>query len=523
MAEKKRQDIYVIDTNILIDYPDIIQDGDHRPDKPTIDLSSAHLVIPTIVIQELSKFKNEKSDRGWTARAVSRRIRDLTQGHDTNMLDSYTMSAPVRVGDSEQLLSVLPLHRDFCKNLPFCPRSDDMDGQIIVTAMAASLAARGSRVAGDMEQKIISTRSFNDITLLTNDNGLAIRAREYGVKTSRYGYQYPEPYTGRRDITVPYDLLYGHFIALGYIELEDWQKYMPDQPKLIANEFLVMSASADSTPSRTSDYPYGLDFSHIGRYDSKSQRIVPLKYIRSCPVTPKNAGQAIYAEALMDPEIDAVICTGPAGSGKTYMPTIYGYDACKKGQFIDVAVVPCKSGSTLGALPGDLDEKMNLDVQPLKNALRNYILSEDPDFCKELANLKKHGISPEREGSKRSLKTRLDDNVQMVWENWFHSIPVENARGRDFAYALAIYDEFQDQNASQADTLIKRIGEEGKIVIAGDVAQIHTPYLDATNNGLVYASQLMLDDPRVAQVYITEDEVVRHPLVKEIARRQKRR
>ena len=115
----------------------------------------------------------------------------------------------------------------------------------------------------------------------------------------------------------------------------------------------------------------------------------------------------------------------------------------------------------------------------------------------------------------------MKDRVDLIWRNWFSSVPIENARGRDFAHELAIYDEFQDQNASQADTLIKRIGFDGKIVLTGDVRQIHAPYLDEINNGLVYASHLLHDHPMVAQVCLTEEEVVRHPLVKEVARRQR--
>ena len=122
---------------------------------------------------------------------------------------------------------------------------------------------------------------------------------------------------------------------------------------------------------------------------------------------------------------------------------------------------------------------------------------------------------------KRSLKSRLKDHVDLIWDNWFSSVPIDSARGRDFSYEMAIYDEFQDQNAAQADTLIKRIGTEGKIILTGDIEQIHAPYLDRENNGLVYASRQLFDNPMVAQVHFTEDEVVRHPLVQEIAKRQK--
>lgn len=516
-----KQEIYVIDTNILIDYPNIIDDGGDAPAEPTIDLRAAHLVIPAVVIQELSSFKREKTDRGKVARAVLRRLRALTEGHPVSINDACGLRAPIEVGCGQQLLSILPVCDNFKSEGPAVyPPKDDMDGQIIITAIVASTTAEPARCY----HSTVNEQVFDNVTLLTNDNGLAIRAREYGVKTSRYGYQYPEPYTGRRNVVVSSDML-SLFMAEGFIELDEWKKNMPNQPNLVANEFIVMTPEENEEHPNACKYDPRYDpyFSNIGRYDSKMRRIVRLQHIRDCEMTPKNVGQAIYAEALMDPNISAVICTGPAGSGKTYMPTIYGYTACQQGNFIGVTVVPCKNNSTIGALPGDLDEKMDPDVQPLKNALRNYILNEDASFRKELDNLKKYGTSKDGGSARTSIKNKLADKVELIWENWFSSIPIDSARGRDFAHELAIYDEFQDQNISQADTLIKRIGREGKMVIAGDVEQIHAPYLDEYNNGLVYASQQLFDIPMVAQVYITEDEVVRHPLVKEIAKRQKKR
>ena len=58
-------------------------------------------------------------------------------------------------------------------------------------------------------------------------------------------------------------------------------------------------------------------------------------------------------------------------------------------------------------------------------------------------------------------------------------------------------------------------------VEALDIEQIHAPYLDHDNNGLVYASELLYNNPMVAQVQFVEDEVVRSPLVREITHRQR--
>ena len=526
---------YVIDTNVLVDYPDIIPNGhSSHPEAPTVDLEGAHLVIPSAVIRELSSFKKEKSDRGKVARVVLKRLRKLMESGLSPMKDNYGLEAWIEKGG--MLISVLPVHKDFKKSLPFSPSDDDMDGQIILAALVVMALQRGFKVDGSMETpKAVGLGSgVSNVTLLTNDNGLAIRARERGVKTSRYGYQYPEPYTGRRDIIVPKEL-FNEFLSFGRVSRERFEELMPKERKLVANEFIIMGLENFEDCPRgfdPTDNPY---FSHIGRYDSDEDAIVPLKYVSSFPCQPKNAGQAIYAEALMNPTFAAVICSGPAGSGKTYMATIYGYYACRQGQYIGVSVVPCENRSKIGALPGDLDEKMDPDVQPLKNALRNYLLNEDKKFAKDLENLRKFGTGKKAasksnassegdngDGSeKRSIKEQLKDRVELIWNNWFSSVPIENARGRDFAHELAIYDEIQDQNASQADTLIKRIGLAGKIVMAGDIYQIHAPYLDESNNGLVYASRMLYDHPMVAQVCFTEEEVVRHPLVKLVAERQK--
>ena len=524
--------IYVVDTNVIVDYVDIIPGSSHsQPDEPTVDLSHAHIVIPTVVIRELSKFKGEMSDRGKSARTALRRISEITGTKLHSIQENYELRGPNKVPGSDQLFSVLPVHKNFKHALPFCPSEDDMDGQIILAALTIIFLKEGRAIDGSQCGEFSQNFANAGVVLLTNDNGLAIRARERGIETQRYGYKYPEPYTGRRNVVVPKEM-FDKFYNTRRIELTEWQQLMPEQPRLIANEFIVMSLENDW------DYPYDFnpsyntDFCNIGRYDVGEDAIVPLKYIKDFPVHLHNPGQAIYAEALMNRDFSAVICTGPAGSGKTYMATVYGYMACKDGEYIGVTVVPCDSHSKLGALPGDLDEKMDPDVQPLKNALRNFLLNEEKKFKSELEKLKKFGTdrkkqprSPNGEDNaeKRSIKACLKDRVDLIFENWFTIVPIDHARGRDFAYELAIYDEFQDQNVSQADTLIKRLGAEGKIVITGDVEQIHAPYIDASSNGLVYASRQLMDSEMVAQVCFTEEEVIRHPLVKMIAMRQKDR
>lgn len=537
-----KQPIYVVDTNILVDYPNIIPttNPDDQSKNPTIDLNGAHLVIPTAVIRELSKFKKEEyTSRGKTARMVLIKLRELveTEGKATEKVkksketeenkkstgandsnwDFYELKRPIELKTDEFdiKISILPVRQDFKNNLPFQPADTDMDGQIILATLSAmKCCEKGQKV-----------------TLITNDNGLAIRASVRGIECTRYGYTRGDAYTGRRDIVTTDNNAFYDFWYNDKIPRVEFEEYFPDERPLVANEFIVMTL--DDSRKYPNDYSEEV-FNHIARYDAKLDALVKLKYFRQFPVPPQNVGQAIYAEILMDPNISAIICSGPAGCGKTYMATIYGYEACQHGDFIGVTVVPCEHASNIGALPGDLEEKIDPSVRPLKNALRNYLLENDKELRKNLKNYKKfgatdkpskntsHGDSREMEcdNGKCRVLAKVNDRVENVWKNWFDSVPIEHARGRDFSYELAIYDEFQDQNRSQADTLIKRIGTEGKIIITGDVRQIHAPYLDENNNGLTYASDLLLNNPMVAQMHFNEDEVVRHPLVRMIAERQ---
>ena len=144
--------IFVLDTNVIIDYVDVIPGEDGRPPvEPTIDLSDAHIVIPSVVIRELSKFKTEKTDRGKAARTALRRIRALAEHNSCTMWESYLLDAGIRPyncleGEAEdreksmsefhskQLISILPVHKNFRRALPFHPSDGDMDGQIILTA-----------------------------------------------------------------------------------------------------------------------------------------------------------------------------------------------------------------------------------------------------------------------------------------------------------------------------------------------------------------------------------------------------
>ena len=57
-------------------------------------------------------------------------------------------------------------------------------------------------------------------------------------------------------------------------------------------------------------------------------------------------------------------------------------------------------------------------------------------------------------------------------------------RGRSIPFQYILIDEVQNLTPHEVKTLVSRVGEGSKIVIAGDPYQIDTPYLDFSSNGL---------------------------------------
>jgi predicted ribonuclease YlaK len=548
---------YVVDTNVIIDYTDIIPNG--KPltlDTPSVDLAGHCLVIPVAVIKELDKFKNEQGDRGHAAREALKRLDAITQRMNVNIKNVNTLKSPIMVENGGYSIQVLPVDYRFCGAVSFRPASDDMDGQIILATLAALCTANNQPVDGSP----VSFDKLNkkSVVLLTNDRGMAIRARTQGIDAMQFRYSVPAPYTGRRDLAVP-DKLFLKFFSEGRLSNEEWQQALPNEEPLVANEFLIMRPESGV-------YPEGFvrgKYWHVGRFDAASREIQRLKHWLRSPVEPRNEGQVTLAEALVDPNITCVICTGPAGTGKTYMTTVFGLDACRKHRFDGVVVVPCdpENSSKLGALPGDLDAKMDPSVRPHKNALENYTMREKKRFAAACANnpsvtttvpvgdeesdsalaslvdeqapadisqtddkgeattkrpkvratKKRNKDSSNKE--KKPLLEQVEDEVETLWKAWFRNIPVYHARGLSFPGKLVLYDEFQDQSRRQAYNLLTRKGEGSMMVITGDVEQIHSAYLDRENNGLVYARQVFKGHPLVAQITFTSGEIVRDPLV----------
>lgn len=518
---------YVLDKSTLLACPEVIPSFDcdtaeifkEWSHSAWDDFHHAYLIIPTSVIEELNAISPENEVYYYIARQVLRRLRRLVEKvkfvSDEEKTDK--LKTAIYFPQQKNLFTVFPNTR----SLSFFGNTGLKDpiGQL--------LSAVDSAKRQPMIEKPV---------LLTNDEAIAIRARAAGTATASLTSKAPA-YTGRREVTVPFEL-YEDFMGSNCgISLETWQQFMPDEPRLFANEFIVMSPRLgqngyDVLKGKSKEYH------NIGRFDCKQQRIVHLFYFRSfTTIKPKNAGQAMYLEAISHPDISVVVVTGSAGTGKTFLSTVYGTILHEARAYLQYFIVPCAIDfqRAHGYLPGNFDEKIEPNIAPFKNALKNYLKLTDEKFKNAVArsndpkNLDSKreedpGTGTKKKGDKKSANANLSNDIEKsadkLYRECYKTIAVEAARGLDFADTFVIYDEFQDQGPREADTLLKRLGNNVKAIIAGDIEQVHQEGLNRQNNGISFIKHYITDLPMVAQISLGKAEVVRSEFVKDyIARR----
>lgn len=181
---------------------------------------------------------------------------------------------------------------------------------------------------------------------------------------------------------------------------------------------------------------------------------------------------------------DMVFAIGPAGTGKTYTSVALAVRALRDKEVKRIILTrpAVEAGESLGFLPGDLKEKLDPYLQPLYDALRDMIPHE-------------------------KLEGFIEKKVIEV-------APLAFMRGRTLDEAFVILDEAQNTTHSQMKMFLTRMGMNAKFIITGDPSQIDLP--PKQQSGLKEAMHILKDVEEIGFVHLTEEDVVRHPVVKKI-------
>lgn len=535
----KKYPVYLIDKSILLTCPEIIptSQGWQIADN-NLQITGKHFVIPASVIMELEEQKQQEGLDSFTSKDLLFRIRQLLVETDyqTDQKSSGELVSAIYFRQTDTLFSVfanvldteldllgLAFDSGYLRQKNKYPQIQT-EHQEICTAQLISAANQITKSLIDVQSADGWTEDQYDtiqqkptVEILTCNNLVTILARANGIKTRPFKFT-KRLYAGRRDIIVPPDFYNDFLASKDGINHQTWQEYFPDEPELIANEFISMTPNLELDDLNIIS-PARAQYAHIGRFDQKADKIVHLTHYKNFGIRLKNEGQAMYAEAISNPDISVVFVTGSAGTGKTFLSVLGAIKACDLGKFLQATIVPCSIDvqRALGFLPGDLDDKIGPNIAPIKNAIQNYIKLTDSKFSKALETTQDRG---DKQCKLKDLQSTIRTESDKLYNKYFKNIPVEAARGLDFANMFVVYDEFQDQTPDQADMLLKRIAKDSKVIISGDIKQIHQHGLSKQNNGLSYAKQLCLGLPMVAQIELKDIEVVRSEFVQAIVARQ---
>jgi phosphate starvation-inducible PhoH-like protein len=201
-------------------------------------------------------------------------------------------------------------------------------------------------------------------------------------------------------------------------------------------------------------------------------------------IVPKTPGQKEYLAQIH--EYDIVVGIGPAGTGKTYLAVAKAVEALarKRVKRIVLARPAVEAGESLGFLPGDLQQKVDPYLRPLYDALEDMM---------------------PHDRVQRALESRV---IEIA--------PLAYMRGRTLADAFIILDEAQNATGAQMKMFLTRLGVNSKVVVTGDKTQIDLPRRE--ESGLIQIERILPGIDGIGFHYLTDADVVRHRLVKDIIR-----
>ncbi|EGR1132094.1 PhoH family protein [Vibrio cholerae] len=419
--------LFVLDTNILLHEPLAIY-----------SFKEHDVVIPMTVLEELDRIKDSKRDVARDARVAIRALEHLF--HDATP-EEITEGIPL--SKQEGATGTISILADYEVHETVKAFTDKEGDNRILNAVLYLQTQRAPRA----------------VVLVTKDINMRLRAKGAGVL-------YVEDYRTDQLIDDIQYLTKGFQTRPGSF----WESVEDVASYTLGGKTFHKLDRAPFDPTFLNQYVIDEDSDFAARVETIGGDKLTLRDLsrermmhrKAWGITPKNIYQGMALDALLDPDIDLVILTGAAGSGKTLLAMAAALEQTVERKMFDKIIVTRNTpdiGESIGFLPGTEEEKMMPWLASVTDTLEAL---HKNDHCTD-----------------GSLKYICDKaNIQFKSINFM--------RGRSIQNAFVLLDECQNLTASQIKTIITRCGEGTKIVCSGNLAQIDSHYLTPVTSGLTY-------------------------------------
>lgn len=433
--------LFILDTNVLLHEPLAIY-----------SFKEHDVLIPMTVLEELDNIKDRHKDVSRDARVAIRALEDV-----------------FRDATPEQITQGVPLAGEASGNI--CIFSDHhlpQDAEVFTNKEADNRIINAALYLQKHEMK-------RQVVLVTKDINMRLKAKGAGLAHVE-DYRSDQLIDDIRLLAKGFQVVPGsfwervgecdsethgrdtvHVIDSNLLEGVHVNQYLLDEENFFAARVL----SNDGHKIRIKD---------LGR-----ERLMSRK---AWGVHPKNVYQGMALDALLDPHIDLVILTGPAGCGKTLLAMAAALElVIEKGIYEKVIVTrnTPEIAESIGFLPGTEEEKMMPWLAAVTDTLE-VLHKQDENMSGSLSYIMEKA------------------NIQFKSVNFM--------RGRSIQNTFVLLDECQNLTASQIKTIITRCGEGTKIVCSGNLAQIDSNYLSPVTSGLTYIVERFKDFDGSANIFL---------------------
>lgn len=433
--------LFILDTNVLLHEPLAIY-----------SFKEHDVLIPMTVLEELDNIKDRNKDVSRDARVAIRALEDVFRDATP---DQITQGVPL-AGEASGNICIFSDHHlpqdaevftdkeadNRIINAALYLQKHELKRQVVLVTKDINmrLKAKGAGLAHVEDYR--SDQLIDDIRLLAK--GFQVVPGSFWERVGEC-----ESETHGRDTI--------HVIDANLLEGVHVNQYLVDEENFFAARVL----SHDGNKIRIKD---------LGRERLMSRKV--------WGVHPKNVYQGMALDALLDPHIDLVILTGPAGCGKTLLAMAAALElVIEKGIYEKVIVTrnTPEIAESIGFLPGTEEEKMMPWLAAVTDTLE-VLHKQDENMSGSLSYIMEKA------------------NIQFKSVNFM--------RGRSIQNTFVLLDECQNLTASQIKTIITRCGEGTKIVCSGNLAQIDSNYLSPVTSGLTYIVERFKDFDGSANIFL---------------------